>query len=1052
MPSGAVEVSYRLGLDLGAKSLGWQVVLLRNGEPASIAACGVHTFDAGVDGDIEGGRDESRGAARRQARQVRRQFWRRQRRRLKVLRILQGAGLLPPGDISTPEAIHQYFLRLDAELAAQWCSPETTDGERVMLPYRLRAAALDRRLTPYELGRALYHLAQRRGFRSSRKSQPKADEKPGEIKQEIGALYDEVRATGARTIGEFLSRLEPRQQRVRRRHTHRDMFTTEFAKIIESQAAHQLTLNPDVQKSLSKALFFQRPLKSQSELIGECDLIPGRKRAPLGLRIAQEFRLLQKINDLEIELPDGELRPLSAEEREAAVGELRNEGDLTFDKIRRLLKLPRGTRFNLERGDEKKLPGNRTESKLRKVFDDRWESMSEQHRDAVVEDLLSIEDPKALERRARGRWGLDEERAAKLADISLEQDRARHCAAALQKLVDRMRDGTHYTTARDDRELFPDRQVATALFSKLPPVLHAVKDLRNPAVCRALTELRKVVNSIIGRYGKPDTIHLELARDLRNPRKIREQLSKRMRERQSERQKIITRLEREAGISNPSAADIEKGLLWDECGGHCPYTGNPIAFQALFGTNPEFDVEHIIPLSRSLDDSFANKTLCFHEENRRVKRNRTPFEAYSADEQRWNEMLGRVKRFHGAYAEGKLRKFRMDETRFEEIYADFTQRQLNDTRYASKLAAEYLGCLFGGRDDADGRRRIQVSAGGVTAFLRAEWGLNAVLGLKGEKNRQDHRHHAVDALCIALAGPKTVKMLADAAENPEIERRRRFRKIQPPWDGFFDEAKRKILDVVVSRRVNRRVRGPLHLETNYGRPRQDAETVGQEVTEHHLRRAVTSLTSDKAVEAIVDDAVRRAVRDKLAEVDGDAKNLENDPPVLSARDGRKIPIRRVRVRELLTVATVGSGGSQRYVKPGANHHVVIVEVKGRRGVVKWEARPVTLLEAYRLRDAAGHPPIVRRDWGPDTKFVMSLVPGDAVLIVDEKDEESLCYVTSVSEKQCELRLHADARKAADVKVAGKAGGRLALSITRLQEMKARKVCVTHFGEVVPAND
>ncbi len=78
---------YRLGLDLGAKSLGWQVVLLKGGEPAGIAACGVHTFDAGVDGDIEGGRDESRAAARRQARQIRRQFWRRQRRRLKVLRL-----------------------------------------------------------------------------------------------------------------------------------------------------------------------------------------------------------------------------------------------------------------------------------------------------------------------------------------------------------------------------------------------------------------------------------------------------------------------------------------------------------------------------------------------------------------------------------------------------------------------------------------------------------------------------------------------------------------------------------------------------------------------------------------------------------------------------------------------------------------------------------------------------------------------------------------------------------------------------------------------------
>lgn len=1043
------HIRYRLGLDLGAKSLGWQVVLFNGGEPSSIAACGVHTFEAGVDGDIEGGRDESRTAARRQARLSRRQFWRRKRRRMKVLRLLQANGLLPSGDISTPEAIHQYFLKLDGELAAKWCSAESSDGERVMLPYRLRAAALDLALRNHELGRALYHLSQRRGFRSSRKSQPKKDEKPGEIKQEIGQLYEEMRAAGARTLGEFYSRLNPRTQRVRRRHTHRDMFLDEFTKICDVQAKSHSVLTGEFRIQLHKALFFQRPLKNQSDLIGECELAPGRRRAPIGLRIAQQFRLLQKINDLAIE-DSGKSRVLTAHERQVVVKHLEHDGDVTFAKLRTLLKLPRGTHFNLERGDEEKVPGNRTDSKLRKIFGERWETMAESERDAVVEDLLTYEDDKSLAKRAKRQWKLDDEQSRELAATTLEQDRSRHCSEALRKLVDRMRDGTPYATAR--KEIYPQSFESQSVKDKLPPVLGAVKDLRNPAVCRALTELRKVVNAVIRRYGKPETVHIELARDLRNPRKQREEMAKRMRTRQKEREKIIERIEKEAGISNPSRTDIEKGLLWVECEHHCPYTGKQIAFAALFGANPEFDIEHIIPLSRSLDDSFANKTLCYHEENRQVKRNKTPFEAYAGDEVSWHEMLERVKRFSGPYAESKLRKVRMDETQFEEIYADFTQRQLNDTRYASKLAAEYLGCLYGGQIDADGRCRVQVSAGGVTAFLRAEWELNGILGLRGEKNRQDHRHHAVDALCIALADAKTVKMLAHAAEHPERERRRRFARIPPPWQGFLDEARKRIDGIVVSRRVNRRVRGPLHLETNYGRPRLGIESVGQDVTEHHLRRPVTSMTSEKIVATIVDDAVRSAVQKKLTDVGGDARRLESDPPVLHTRDGRQIPIRRVRVRESLTVATVGNGDALRFVKPGANHHVSIIEVKGRRGAAKWEARPVTLLEAYRLRDAAGRPPIVRRDWGADTNFIMSLVPGDAILIFDARDRESLCYVTSVSEKQCELRLHADARKSADVKAAGKAGGRLALSIIRLQEMKARRVCVTHLGEVMPAND
>lgn len=1043
------SLRYRLGLDLGARSLGWQVLELNGATPVRIAACGVHTFDAGVDGDIDGGRDESRAAARRQARQIRRQFWRRQRRRLKILRLLQSSGLLPPGDTSTPDAIHQYLLRLDAELMATWCNAESTDADRVMLPYRLRAAALDRPLSPQELGRTLYHLGQRRGFRSGRKAQTEEDEKElGVVKKNIGELEGEIQAAGARTLGEYFSTLNPRTARVRRRHTHRDMYISEFRLILERQRAHHVSLTPEFEKALFAAFFYQRPLKNQSDLIGKCELVPGRKRAALGLRIAQQFRLLQRVNDLEIVPPDALPRELTTEERTQIVQWLETEGDLKFTEIRKRLALPRGSTFNLERGGEERLVGHRTDAKLRRVFGDRWDSMSEVDRDAVVEDLLSYEDESALKRRGLARWGLNEDAATRFAATTLETDRASHCRDALAALAAKMRDGVSYMTAR--RELFPDSFAAKTACDKLPPVRDLLSELRNPAVERALTELRKVVNAIIGRYGKPETVHLELARDLRNPRKRREELAQKNRKRQKEREAAAARIIRETRVADPRKDDIERVLLADECGWHCPYTGRPISMDALFGSNPQFDVEHIIPLSRSLDDSFANKTLCYHEENRSRKRNRTPFEAYSGDEARWQEILGRVKRFSGPNAEGKLRKFLIDESRFDEIYADFTARQLNDTRYASKLAAEYLGCLFGGQIDADGRRRVQVSAGGVTAFLRAEWGLNGILGLQGEKNRQDHRHHAVDALAIALADAKTVKMLSDAAEHAEAAGRRRFAKIPPPWEGFLDEARSKIGQIVVSRRINRRVRGPLHLETIYGHPRDRASTLGSAPTAHHVRKPVTEMTTDQRVAAIVDPAVRRAVETKLLEVGGDAKKLEDDPPTLRARDGRQIPIRRVRVRETVTVAPVGAGAGRRYVKPGTNHHVAIVAVRDRKGKTKWEARPVSLLDAHRRRDAAGRPPIVQRDFGPDADFVMSIVPGDALVVND--GGETICFVTSVSEKQCELRRHTDARKIADVQKAGKAGGRLALTIGKLQEMGARKVRVTHLGDIVPAND
>ena len=115
------------------------------------------------------------------------------------------------------------------------------------------------------------------------------------------------------------------------------------------------------------------------------------------------------------------------------------------------------------------------------------------------------------------------------------------------------------------------------------------------------------------------------------------------------------------------------------------------------GQQSQFDIEHIIPFSRSLDNSFVNKTLCDHEENRNVKRNQTPYEAYSGDEKKWHEILGRVKRFRGSAAHAKLRKFQQ-----KELDDDFAARMLQDTRYMSRLATEYLGLLYGGTIDADG--------------------------------------------------------------------------------------------------------------------------------------------------------------------------------------------------------------------------------------------------------------------------------------------------------------------------------------------------------------
>ena len=346
-------------------------------------------------------------------------------------------------------------------------------------------------------------------------------------------------------------------------------------------------------------------------------------------------------------------------------------------------------------------------------------------------------------------------------------------------------------------------------------MLDAVPQLRNPVVCRGLTELRKVVNALIREYGKPDVVRVELARDLKRSRRQREDITRQNRENEKRREAAKRRLLNEVGIKNPKPVDVLKLLLADECNWECPYTGKTIPMRALFGPSPQFDIEHIIPFSRSLDNSFPNKTLCEVAENRNIKQNRTPYEAYSCREEKWMQILGRVKRFRGTAAHAKLRKFQQ-----KDLDQDFVNRQLQDTRYMSRTALEYIGLLYGGTIDPEGRRRVQVSAGRITAYLRDEWGLNAVLadGDADEKNRNDHRHHAVDAVAIALTDAATVQLLSRSAAPARERGHRLFTPIEAPWQGFGEEVRHRVEAINISYRVNRRITGALHKETLYSKP------------------------------------------------------------------------------------------------------------------------------------------------------------------------------------------------------------------------------------------
>ena len=978
---------------------------------------------------LESGQDESNAAKRREARLQRRQTDRRRRRIHKIYRLIASWGMLP--EARTPEDRTGALTELDRLLAVKFQAHDK-------LPYILRARALDGKLEGFELGRALFHLAQRRGFLSNRKSERETEEERGKVKAGITTLANQIKESGTRTLGEYFSRLDPAESRIRGRYyTSRSMYLNEFEAIWAAQRPYYPTLLTQARRDqLAHALFFQRPLREQSELIGGCDLEPGEKRAPAWQPLAQRFRLLQEVNHLRLSDGSGFGRALTEEER-ALVIERLEQGDLLLREFRKLLGLGRTVQVNLESGGKKALVGDRTTAKMRAVFHHHWDAMDGTQRMEAIADLAGGLDDTSLAAKAAQRWGLNELNAQEYAETALETGKYLSLSLkAMEKLLPYLEAGSDVTTAR--MAAYP-ASFRTEVRDTLPKVTGELKEIRNPAVVRALSELRKVVNALIRRHGKPEEIHIELARELKAPRPEREKKWQRMRQLENERDSAATLLEKELGINRPSGADIEKWRLADECNWRCPYSRRGFSASQLFNSG-EVQVEHIVPFSRSLDDSFANKTLAYVSVNA-IKGNRTPREAFAGSAE-WDEILEEARHFKGPLARHKLQRFQWTEEQVGEMLGDFTARQLNDTRYSSKLAARYLACLYGGLSDATGKQRILVSPGQVTAFLRRLWGIQGLLSGGETKTRDDHRHHLIDAVAIALTGPKWVKALTDAAQRAHEAGRRRFASIETPWAGFTAEVRAALEGTVVSARVIRKARGALHEETLYGviqHPEHGRVTV--------KRKPVHALSKDE-IEHIVDGRIRERVQFQLNIHPQNIKKLERDPPTLPARGGKEIPIRRVRIWNKEEPRRVGAGFRQRNVVGGDYHHFEILRVADpKSGKTKWGFKPVGIHEA--MERVKAKRPVVNRDHGAGAEFVCSIAKGETCEI-EEGGARKLVLVQALEATGSTVGFKGltDARPYG---AANKNRERYAISVL-MGKLKCRKVAVSPLGEVHPSHD
>ena len=1062
---------------------------------------GVRVFPEGVDA-FDTGKEASRNEDRRTARGMRRQVARRARRMRYLKQALVSVGLYPQ--------------KLDEQKALEELDP-----------YELRARGLDSELTPHEFGRVLLHLTQRRGFLSNRKKDRGDSEVKGML-AEMSELGAEMEQSGAHTYGEFVHKLRQADPlaRVRNKHTRREWFEQEFAALWDKQKTFHPKLLTDRlrygalgrqtyplkpqdrgrdEKLLERygihgLLFFQRKMYWPKSVVGLCELEPKEKRCPRADRRAQRFRLLQEVNNLRYVDPEsGEECPLSDGRRKMVVEYLSTREKATFDQLRKKLGFLESVQFNLERGKRPSIKGMVVDHLIAKTIGKQWHERPENEKDAIVRLLVDTEqDDVELEQRLQSEFGMSRDQAEKAVDVDLPEGYGNLSLKAINRLLPHLERGLIYQSVSD-----PERSTLHAagylrrdelqrrLFDTLPdpakvnPRDCKLGDIPNPVVKRALVELKKVVNAILREYGKPNEIHVELARDVQQGKKKRSEYNSRMRENEAEREQAAEAIR---GLGHrPTRDAILLYRLWKQQNHECVYCGKPISQTQLFGSDA--DIDHILPKSRSLDDAQANKVVC-HRECNHDKGQQTPYEwladanpgRYDAVCQRALSLLRKGLKPYGWY-----RRFRQKELELDK----FVARQLTDTGYISRATVEYLRLLFENDHDVLGLK------GQLTAELRWQWGLDTILQelpdspgwqdekagklRPGEKNRADHRHHAIDAVVVALTNRSRLQQLSRIVKKGGSQQHGEI--LFEPWEALRDDVKARVAEINVSHRVERKVRGALHEETLYGPTENEGEWV--------VRKPLVELSANE-IERIRDRSIRELVMGTLKtsglEVGrGKKPNAKKMKEVLAGMAMPSgVPIKKVRItKPELTIQPLRDADEhQAYVKPGSTHHLCIFEWEDN-GKTKRNAVFVTMLEAtervkrqqqeltkrigewkgtgvslkeirHRKRkamsDVAKRLPIIERtppeddpDIPPDARFVMSLSIGELVLAIINGQERLLKLRTSIStRKNVVFQVSEDARR--DYREIN------ANKNTLFEKYSARKVTVDPLGRIRWAND
>ncbi|HAF28131.1 MAG TPA: type II CRISPR RNA-guided endonuclease Cas9 [Bacteroidales bacterium] len=452
-----------LGLDLGTNSIGWAVVETEDNKSFELKEKGVHIFQEGV--KIEKGIEGSKAEERTNYRSARRLKYRLKLRKISTLKELIKNDYCPK---LTEQELNDWRFKKNY--------PENEDFRKWLLtnenknPYFFRNIAVTEKLdlsvreNRYNLGRALYHLAQRRGFLSNRLEGTK--ESDGTIKKAISELTEKK---GDKTLGQYFYEKYNVGEKIRNHYTHReDHYLEEFNKISEVQK-----IDSNIKDAIQKAIFYQRPLKSQKGLIGKCPFEKNKARCASSHPLFEEYRMLCFINNIKIKTPNDEkLRFLGKQEKEkiAPLFHRKSKEHFDFEDIAKQLapkmqykfykasqKNPEDYLFNYTM--KTTVSGCPVSARFESIFGENWKELKIEHKRKkddstsiiniydVWHVLFTFDNDDKLEQFAMNKLGLKDEKLKEFINLNLKHDYSSLSLKAINNVLPYLREGLIYSHA-----------------------------------------------------------------------------------------------------------------------------------------------------------------------------------------------------------------------------------------------------------------------------------------------------------------------------------------------------------------------------------------------------------------------------------------------------------------------------------------------------------------------------------------------------------------------------------------------------------------------------